>query len=270
MQNFLSLIATAWQEAALTILALGAAYGLLSRLMPCNPGQPFFHRGLLADMVYCFVMPIFSRLVRILMVSAGIGLIFYGGSPEELQRYLKEGYGPLAAMPLWVQAAVIFLLSDILLYWGHRWFHSHKLWKYHAIHHSSNPVDWTTAFRFHPVNAWLTFTLVDSLMLVAGFSPAAVGLFATFNLIYSTMVHANLNWTFGPFKTIFASPVFHRWHHTAQEEGLDKNFAPTFPLLDIVFGTYYMPEGRRPEQYGVPGSNIPNSFWKQLWWPFRQ
>ena len=107
-------------------------------------------------------------------------------------------------------------------------------------------------------------------MLFLGFSPESVSVMATFNLIYSAMVHANLNWTFGPFKYLFASPVFHRWHHTSQIEGMDKNFAPTFPLLDIVFGTFYMPEGRLPESYGVPGSDIPEGFWGQMAWPFRQ
>ena len=83
------------------------------------------------------------------------------------------------------------------------------------------------------------------------------------------MVHANLNWTFGPFKYVFASPVFHRWHHTSQAEGMDKNFAPTIPLIDVVFGTFYMPEGVTPKHYGVPGANIPTGFFAQMLWPFR-
>jgi sterol desaturase/sphingolipid hydroxylase (fatty acid hydroxylase superfamily) len=84
------------------------------------------------------------------------------------------------------------------------------------------------------------------------------------------MVHANLNWTFGPFKYLFSSPVFHRWHHTAQEEGMDKNFAPTFPLLDVMFGTFYMPDGKVPTHYGVPGSDIPDNFLGQISWAFKR
>ena len=84
--------------------------------------------------------------------------------------------------------------------------------------------------RFHPINNLLEFTLADVAVLLMGFSPAALVVLTPFNLIYSAMVHANLNWTFGPLRYVFASPVFHRWHHTTQEEGLDKNFASTFPL----------------------------------------
>ncbi len=107
-------------------------------------------------------------------------------------------------------------------------------------------------------------------MLLLGFSIASIAVLSLFNTIYSFMVHANLNWTFGPFRYLFASPVFHRWHHTTQKEGLDKNFAPTFPFLDVMFGTFYMPKGKLPEHYGIDGVDMSESFIKQLIWPFTQ
>jgi len=54
----------------------------------------------------------------------------------------------------------------------------------------------------------------------------------------------------GPFKYVLATPVFHRWHHTALEEGGNTNFAGTFPVWDILFGTFRMPENALPESYG--------------------
>ena len=71
-----------------------------------------------------------------------------------------------------------------------------------------------------------------------------VGPFTTF---HSAFVHANLNWTLGPFKYVLATPVFHRWHHTSLEEGGNTNFAGTFPLWDLLFGTFRMPENRLPD-----------------------
>ena len=51
----------------------------------------------------------------------------------------------------------------------------------------------------------------------AGVKAAA---FAAFVRVFmSAFVHANLNWTLGPFRYVLASPVFHRWHHTALERG---------------------------------------------------
>jgi sterol desaturase/sphingolipid hydroxylase (fatty acid hydroxylase superfamily) len=82
-------------------------------------------------------------------------------------------------------------------------------------------------------------------------------------------VHANLGWTYGPFKYVLASPVFHRWHHTYPEEGGNKNFAPTFPFLDLMFGTFYMPKDKRPQVFGTPYDPITGNFVGQLIYPFR-
>lgn len=270
MDHFWQTTLQSWLEFGLWIAGLFVVFSVLARITPCNPGQPLVRDDAVTDILYGLIVPIFSRFVRVAYLSLGAYLIFLGHPPQDMAHYFSNGFGPLAALPLWLQAALVFLLSDFILYWMHRWFHSRRMWKYHAIHHSPAHLDWLSTFRFHPVNTWLSFTLVDCAMLLAGFSPAAIGLMAGFNMAYSAMVHANLNWTFGPLRYVFASPVFHRWHHTSQEEGMDKNFAPTFPLLDILFGTFYMPENRLPEKYGVPGSDIPKGFIGQLLWPFRQ
>lgn len=269
MEIFSSILSE-WQELAVWLVCFTAAFSLLAKVSACNPEQPIWRSEILTDLCYCFIVPIFTRFVRIMFLATGVYIIFHKESVHTVIGYMQHGFGPLAAMPVWWQAAVIFLVSDVMLYWLHRWFHTMPMWRFHAIHHSSPHVDWLSTFRFHPVNTWLSFTLVDALMVLLGFSPAAIVTMASFNMIYSAMVHANLNWTFGPFKYIFASPVFHRWHHTAQEEGMNKNFAPTFPLLDIVFGTFYMPENTVPKRFGVPGSGIPSGFLGQMIWPFKK
>jgi sterol desaturase/sphingolipid hydroxylase (fatty acid hydroxylase superfamily) len=74
----------------------------------------------------------------------------------------------------------------------------------------------------------------------------------------------------GPFKYVLASPVFHRWHHTSQQEGGNTNFAGTFPVWDILFGTFRMPENRLPDNYGVHDQTIPSEIGGQLAYPFRR
>jgi sterol desaturase/sphingolipid hydroxylase (fatty acid hydroxylase superfamily) len=51
---------------------------------------------------------------------------------------------------------------------------------------------------------------------------------------------------------VIATPVFHRWHHTAAERGGEKNFAATFPVLDLIFGTFHMPAGEKPDGTASP------------------
>jgi sterol desaturase/sphingolipid hydroxylase (fatty acid hydroxylase superfamily) len=244
------------------LAGLAAAFAVLVRLMPCNPGMYWWNdlRAVAADFMYWFVVPLFARLSRMLLLVAGVALLFGGGEPQ---------YGPLRDLPLWQQCLAILLIQDVILYWIHRAFHTAPVWKFHAVHHSPKVLDWTSTVRFHPVNVLLEFTVADVAVLLMGFSPQALVILAPINSVYSAMVHANLNWTFGPLRHVLASPVFHRWHHTTEEEGLDKNFASTFPFLDLIFGTYYMPPGKRPAQFGTGDPSFPEGFWAQFLYPFQ-
>jgi sterol desaturase/sphingolipid hydroxylase (fatty acid hydroxylase superfamily) len=69
---------------------------------------------------------------------------------------------------------------------------------------------------------------------------------------------------------VLASPVFHRWHHAAEDDGLNRNFAGMFPFIDIVFGTFHMPRDRQPMRFGIPGGDVPAGFWGQVAYPFRR
>ena len=101
--------------------------------------------------------------------------------------------------------------------------------------------------------------------LLAGITPDIFLIMGPIDTISSAFVHANLNWTLGPFKYLLAGPVFHRWHHTV-EHG-DKNFAGTFSLFDVMFGTFYMPEGALPENFGLEDEEMPESFGMQILYP---
>jgi sterol desaturase/sphingolipid hydroxylase (fatty acid hydroxylase superfamily) len=270
MEDIIPALIDSYIEMFYWLCGLAIGCSLLELYAPCNPHQPRFRNGIITDILYYFIVPFLGRIARMVFVAMGVYVFFHGTSPEGLESFLRYGYGPLSTLPLWLQAAMAFILSDIAIYWMHRWFHGKRLWRFHAIHHSSPHVDWLSTYRFHPINTWIAFSLVDVSMLFIGFSPAAVGQMVIFNTIYSALVHTNVNWTFGPFKYVFASPVFHRWHHTSQAEGMDKNFAPTFPLLDIIFGTFYMPDNTKPEHFGVDGSDIPNGFLGQMIWPFKK
>jgi sterol desaturase/sphingolipid hydroxylase (fatty acid hydroxylase superfamily) len=68
---------------------------------------------------------------------------------------------------------------------------------------------------------------------------------------------------------VLAGPVFHRWHHTAADQGGKKNYASTFPILDILFGTFYMPPDKLPADYGIADRDFPPSFGGQMIYPFR-
>jgi sterol desaturase/sphingolipid hydroxylase (fatty acid hydroxylase superfamily) len=251
-------------------VGIALVFTALSYWSACNPGRPWWHkREIITDLLYWFLIPLMARFVRIGLLVLGAALLFDIHGPDALIAFYTNGHGPLSELPLWLQVGIFLLASDFLLYWIHRGFHGGKLWKYHAVHHSSQELEWISAARFHPVNIFLGTVAVDVTLLLAGISPEVMVVVGPFSIAYSAFVHANLNWTLGPFKYLLASPVFHRWHHTAADAGGEKNFASTFPLLDLMFGTFYMPARELPKAYGVDESEFPEGFGGQLIYPFR-
>ena len=253
-------------------IALGAAFTVLTFFWACNPGRPWWHkRDLVTDLCYWFIIPLIARYLRIGLLVLGAAALFGITTAEGLVEFYDDGHGPLASLPLAVQAAIFLIGSDFMMYWIHRAFHRHvPLWKYHAVHHSSEDLDWISAARFHPVNIFLGSVATDVVLLLAGISPNVLVFLGPFTIAHSAFVHANLKWTLGPFKYVIAGPVFHRWHHTMAERGGEKNFASTFPVLDLMFGTFYMPRNELPDAYGIADRNFPPTFSAQLLYPFRQ
>src|SRR3979411_1744420 len=251
-----------------SVLAL--AFSVLTHFWACNPGKPWWRkRELVTDICYWFFVPLFARVFRIGLLVLGAGVVFNIHAADELIAFYDNGHGPLAELPLWLQGVLFLVLSDFMLYWLRRLFHGGGFWKYHAIHPSSEDLDWISAARFHPVNLFLGTIMVDVILLTAGISPNVMLWVGPFTTFHSAFVHANLSWALGPFKYVVATPVFHRWHHTSLEEGGNTNFAGTFPIWDILFGTFRMPENELPDHYGVDDQTFPSEIGGQLAYPFR-
>jgi len=248
----------------------GAAvvFAVLSRISPCNAGRPWWRkRGLVTDLAYWVFIPVLARYARIgFTVLFTVTLLGITGA-EAIANFYAHGHGPLGALPLWLQIALYLLVSDFLLYWIHRAFHGGALWRFHAVHHSSQDLEWISAARFHPINIIFGTTLVDVLMLVAGIKPDVFFFLIPFTTLNSVFVHANLDWTLGPFKYLLVSPVFHRWHHTLPDASGNRNFASTFAFFDLLFGTFTLPEGRLPERYGIVEKDMPDSLGMQVLYP---
>ena len=250
----------------INLVVLFLAFGALARICPCNPGQPsFLGRNIADNALYWVLGALFYGNLTALYIRTGASLL----APHDATAITKAilgGYGAAAHLPLLVQSLLIVVAIDFVQYWVHRLFHGHALWPFHAIHHSPTDLDWTATYRNHPLNFLIYSTGVFALVRLAGFDPLAFLIIAPFNIVFGTVVHANLNWDYGPFRYVIASPVYHRWHHARDPAARDRNFAPTFPIWDLMFGTCYMPRGVLPHDYGVVG--VPEHFFAQLIYPF--
>ena len=227
---------------------------------------------MVTDLLYWFFTPLVSRtLAFVAVVIVAVVIALLAGVPLDGEHIaaLARRSTWFAELPVGVQILLVFALGDFLGYWLHRAFHRGRLWKFHAVHHSSQDLDWLSATRLHPVNDILVRVLQAIPLIALGFDTRVVAAFVPFVGLYAIALHANVRWTFGPLRYVIASPTFHRWHHTSEDAGLDKNFAGLFPIWDLVFGTFYMPAGKQPEQFGVHDP-VPDGIVGQLVYPFRR
>jgi len=249
----------------INLVACFVAFGLLARLTPCNPTtRPFVSRDMIDNALYWFVGFLFFGDLATIYIKGAASLLGAGGPVAASD--LLNGYGPASHLPLLVQAVLVIVVMDFVQYWLHRLFHTSWFWPFHAIHHSAEDLDWTTTYRIHPVNLAIYGVGALAIVHIGGFSAAAFLIVGPFNLVAGALVHANLDWTFGPLRLVIASPVYHRWHHVRDPAVHDRNFAPTFPVWDVLFGTCHMPRGELPQSYGA--DDVPGNFVAQLGWPF--
>jgi sterol desaturase/sphingolipid hydroxylase (fatty acid hydroxylase superfamily) len=259
-----------------TLTGLAAAFVVLLVLFRCiellRPAArrlPVLRRGFWTDLAYWIFTPLVTRAatrLSVIVVLIPVAFAIYGRVDKDL---ILNGFGPASRLPVWFQAAAILVLGDFTGYWMHRWFHGRRMWRFHAIHHSSTDLDWLSSVRLHPVNDAVMRIATTIPVLALGFAPVSAAGVVPVLIFMSIVVHANVDWDWGPLRAVLASPRFHRWHHTGESEARDKNFAGILPLWDILFGTYYMPLDHAPVTFGTD-TPVPGSLLGQLMFPFRK
>jgi lathosterol oxidase len=202
--------------------------------------------------------------VTVLLTMAPAAIFFEWSLGGPLQAAVR-------ALPLPVQFVLAMVLADLFAYASHRLFHAVPvLWRFHAIHHSCQCMDWLASSRLHLVDILITRAVAFIPLYVLGLSPKALYGYLIFASFQGILIHSNLRFDFGPLRHLLVTPQFHHWHHTAEREALDRNFAIHLPLVDWLFGTYYLPEDRWPERYGIEGNPVPDGWLRQLVHPFHR
>jgi lathosterol oxidase len=225
------------------------------------PAQGVFRHGWLTDLLH-FGVSHLAVQITVLLTLLPAAMFFRWAVHPGLQ-------AAIAGQPLALQFVEILVVADLAEYGIHRLFHRIPLlWRFHAIHHSSEALDWLAASRIHLVDAVVTRALAFVPLYVLGFAEPAVYAYLVFVSFHAIFVHANVRFTFGRLAWLIGTPRFHHWHHSAQPEAIDKNFAIHLPVIDRVFGTLYLPPQGWPAAYGIEGSAVPERYPGQLAFPF--
>ena len=245
----------------LELLVLGLLFIPLERLFALRE-QRIFRPGWQTDLKHFFVSHAGVQLISFATMVPAQALFAWAVQLDFQQA--------VAAQPLWLQFFEILLAVDFTTYWVHRAFHKVPwLWNFHAIHHSSLQLDWLAGSRMHIVDVLATRTAGFLPVFILGFAPAALYAYLVFVSFHAVYIHANIRWRLPGLRWLIATPEYHHWHHTSDEEGIDKNFAGFLPLLDLVFGTAHLP-GHWPKKYGTVKFQPPETYVGQLLHPFRR
>ena len=166
-------------------------------------------------------------------------------------------YSAVAAWPFWVKMFLVLVVSDVGAYWGHRAMHSHRfLWRFHALHHSAEEMDWLVNTRAHPFDTvfvrfagLLPIYLLGLAQVNSAQIDPVVALLTIFGTVWTFFIHADFRVRLGVLEKVISTPAFHHWHHT-KNEYRDRNFSFLFPIIDRVFGTSWLPQ-HWPSAYGI-------------------
>ncbi|HSX92790.1 MAG TPA: sterol desaturase family protein [Hydrogenophaga sp.] len=177
--------------------------------------------------------------------------------------------GWIAGLPFWAGLPLCILVADLAQYWTHRAYHEVPLlWHLHAVHHSTKHMDWMAGSRQHILETLITRTLVLGPIFLLGFSKEVIDAYIIVVGFQAVFNHANVSVRLGPLRYLIVTPNFHHWHHSQDQEALDRNYAAHYAFLDHLFGTAVNSPKRWPERYGVLGDYVPKGFLRQLAFPF--
>ena len=241
------------------LITVGGAITLiiLERVFPYAPYQKLFRPGFFNDFFWYSIVQ-----------SYILGLIIFGliGVIDDVAPF--ERISIVRDLPLWLQVVVFIVIHDFYIYWFHRFQHHSKFfWRTHEAHHSTEDVDWLSGSRSHSLEILINQT-VEFMPIILLASAEVAAIKGCIDAVWGMYIHANLDVRTGWLQFVINGPEMHRWHHATDVEAHNKNFSTKIAVWDWIFGTAYLPRGRKPSGYGL-GESFPTNYFLQHAYAFR-
>jgi sterol desaturase/sphingolipid hydroxylase (fatty acid hydroxylase superfamily) len=208
--------------------------------------------------IYTTVLVTWTR-ISMSGMHAGLELLFGPATAEPA--------GSVGLVGRVVYAVVVVLLVDFAAFYVHLLQHRiPALWAFHKVHHSAVVLNPFTNYREHPVDN-LIYAVVTGFAYGApagvatwyyGVAPSLPFLFGVvapilaFDVLGYHLRHSHiwLRWP-GRLAWVFGCPAHHQVHHSAHPDHAAKNLAFMFPIWDVLFGTFVLPEEEEPLEFGL-------------------
>ncbi len=247
----------------LDLLTSALIFVFIEKIFALRKEQGVFRPEWQTDLAYFIVNHLLIGFM-LLTVNLIVHRIFGWAVKNEVQAWIQ-------GLPFIVELFLILLLADLVQYWTHRAYHEVPfLWRFHAVHHSVKSMDWLAGSRLHAFEIIFTRVCVLAPIFIFGFSKEVIDAYIIIVGFQAVFNHANVSVRLGVLRYIFVTPNFHHWHHSQDDEAIDKNYAANFAFLDYIFGTAVKADREWPNQYGVVGDYVPKGIWPQLRFPFKK
>lgn len=185
------------------------------------------------------------------------------GSFFFLFTWLNENFAIFSIESNWITWILLFLATDLVWYWYHRFGHEINIfWAAHIVHHQSDDFNYTAAARITVIQA-VARGLFWSILPIIGFPAEMITVLLLIHGTYPFFTHTQLVGKLGWLEYIIVTPSHHRVHHSSNPEYLDKNYGDMMIIWDKIFGTFA--EEKTEPKYGLTKSLESHSF---LWQHF--
>jgi len=237
-------------------------FTFIEKVIPKYPEQAILRPEWRLDLVYFAVNHL--AISVLLLVGNHFAPMAFGWATNARVQSL------VTSLPIWAQFVLLVFAADFVQYWIHRAFHEVPwMWKFHAVHHSSEHMDWLAGSRTHFVETLVDRSLIMVPLYLLGPDKAALDAYVIFAALIAVLIHANVGIPFGPIKYLLTTPQYHHWHHSSDKPAIDTNYSAHVPLWDKLFGTYHMPSEHWPAEYGTT-KRLPRTLLAQVVYPFQR
>ena len=247
----------------LDLMVMTLVFVPIERLWPRHPEQGTFRPEWTTDAFYFLATHLPAQLTTFVILLPATYATKWFAIPVLMQS--------VGGLPFIVQFPLAIVAADLFQYAIHRAFHKISfLWPFHAVHHSIKTMDWIAGSRSHFVDILVTRSLILIPMTLLGFSQSVMAGYLLFVAFHATFSHTDFRPRTRWLEPYFVTCRYHHWHHAADPEATDVNFAIHFPFIDRLFGTYHLPKDAWPESYGLIGASMPPGFFRQFVYPFKR
>ena len=227
-----------------------------------------------AIVVNTLVLTVLQGVAGIQQVAPGTALVHQPASLFNLDLRALTGSANLLVQAggLLVATLGVAVIADFFYYWMHRAQHRISwLWRFHSVHHSVTEMSAINSYHHvaEDLFQYVAVTVPLALLLGVASGPVPWLLIVVLNS-HTYFIHSSARVNIGPLRYLFTDNRLHRIHHSQEARHLNRNFATTTPLWDVVFGTAYFPQPGEWPHVGLSDIAEPKSLRDFLLLPFRR